>query len=282
MKLASFKVPSGSTYGVITDKGAIDIGKRMGTRAPTLRALIEADAIAEAGRIAAGTTPDYPLDSIQYLPVIPNPDKILCVGLNYEEHRVETGREKTENPAIFIRVPESQTGHGQPIIRPRESKMFDYEGEIAVIIGKPGRRISQADSWNHIVGYSCYNDGSVRDWQRHTVQWTAGKNFSWTGPFGPWMVTADEIPAGTKLTLVTRLNGKEMQRADTDMMIFKIPALIEYLSTVTTLLPGDVIVTGTPGGVGARRNPPVFMNPGDRVEVEIDKVGVLSNVVASD
>jgi len=281
MKLATFKTGGRVSYGAITDKGVVDLGKRLGERAPTLRALIAAGALEEAKKAAASTA-DYPLDAIEYLPVIPDPDKILCVGLNYEEHRVETGREKTENPAIFIRLRESQTGHGQPMVRPRESTSFDYEGEIAVIIGKPGRRIPQARAYEHIAGYSCYNDGSVRDYQRHTAQWTPGKNFSRTGPFGPWMVTSDDIPPGTVLTLVTRLNGKEMQRADTDMMIFKIPALIAYLSTFTTLLPGDVIVTGTPGGVGARRNPPVFMNPGDRVEVEIDKVGVLANTVTGD
>jgi 2-keto-4-pentenoate hydratase/2-oxohepta-3-ene-1,7-dioic acid hydratase in catechol pathway len=166
--------------------------------------------------------------------------------------------------------------------RPRESKMFDYEGEIAVIIGTGGRRIPEADSWKHIAGYACYNDGSVRDWQRHTVQWTAGKNFARTGPFGPWMVTADEIPPGTVLTLVTRLNGTEMQRATTEMMIFKIPRLINYISTFTELVPGDVIVTGTPGGVGSRRTPPVWMNPGDKVEIEVDKVGVLQNTITED
>jgi 2-keto-4-pentenoate hydratase/2-oxohepta-3-ene-1,7-dioic acid hydratase in catechol pathway len=166
--------------------------------------------------------------------------------------------------------------------RPRESKMFDYEGEIAVVIGLGGRRIPESDAWRHVVGYACYNDGSVRDWQRHTVQWTAGKNFARTGPFGPWMVTADEIPPGTVLTLVTRLNGTEMQRATTEMMIFTIPRLIDYISTFTELVPGDVIVTGTPGGVGSRRTPPVWMNPGDKVEIDVDKVGVLVNTISED
>src|SRR3989454_8782546 len=211
-----------------------------------------------------------------------NPGKIVCVGLNYEEHRQETGRDKTEQPALFLRLAESQVGHRQPILRPRESKNLDYEAEIAVIIGRAGRRISQKDSWDHIAGYSCYNDGSVRDWQRHTIQWTAGKNFASTGGFGPWMVSADEIPAGTLLTLSCRLNGERMQHATTEQMIFRIPKLIEYISSFTTLAPGDVIVTGTPGGVGARRNPPVWMKPGDKVEIEIDKVGVLVNSIADD
>jgi 2-keto-4-pentenoate hydratase/2-oxohepta-3-ene-1,7-dioic acid hydratase in catechol pathway len=173
-------------------------------------------------------------------------------------------------------------GHKQPILRPRESKNLDYEAEIAVIIGAAGRRISQKDAWSHIAGYSCYNDGSVRDWQRHTVQWTAGKNFARTGGFGPWMVTADEIPPGTQMTLSCRLNGERMQHASTEQMIFKIPKIIEYVSTWTTLVPGDVIVTGTPGGVGARRTPPVWMKPGDKVEVEIDKVGILENTIGED
>jgi 2-keto-4-pentenoate hydratase/2-oxohepta-3-ene-1,7-dioic acid hydratase in catechol pathway len=219
---------------------------------------------------------------VTWLPVIPDPGKIVCVGLNYEEHRQETGRDKTEQPALFLRLAESQVGHRQPILRPRESKNLDYEAEIAVIIGRAGRRISQKDSWDHIAGYSCYNDGSVRDWQRHTIQWTAGKNFARTGGFGPWMVSADEIPAGALLTLSCRLNGERMQHATTEQMIFKIPKLIEYISTFTTLVPGDVIVTGTPGGVGARRNPPVWMKPGDTVEIEIDKVGVLVNSIADD
>ena len=157
---------------------------------------------------------------------------------------------------------------------------LDFEAEIAVIIGKAGRRITQEKAWGHIAGYSCYNEGSVRDWQRHTVQWTAGKNFAHTGAFGPWMVTADEIPPNTRMTLSCRLNGERMQHATTEQMIFKIPKIIEYVSTWTTLEPGDVLVTGTPGGVGARRTPPVWMKPGDKVEIEIDKVGILENSIA--
>jgi 2-keto-4-pentenoate hydratase/2-oxohepta-3-ene-1,7-dioic acid hydratase in catechol pathway len=282
MKLASYLLDGRPSYGAVEGNGVIDLGRRIGAKYPDLRALITANALEEAKRAAAGQKPDTSFDSLTHLPVIPNPDKIVCVGLNYEEHRVETNRDKTENPALFLRVPGSQVGHRQPMPRPRESKMFDYEGEIAVIIGAGGRRIAESDAWRHIAGYACYNDGSVRDWQRHTVQWTAGKNFQRTGPFGPWMVTADEIPPGTVLTLVTRLNGAEMQRATTEMMIFKIPRLINYISTFTELLPGDVIVTGTPGGVGSRRTPPVWMNPGDKVEIEIDKVGVLQNTITED
>ena len=281
MRLASFRTAQGASYGAVTKQGIVDLGRRLGNRYSDLRTLLERNGLEEA-RKAAGATADYKESDVTWLPVIPNPGKIVCVGLNYEEHRQETGRDKTEQPALFLRLAESQVGHRQPILRPRESKNLDYEAEIAVVIGRAGRRISQKDAWDHIAGYSCYNDGSVRDWQRHTIQWTAGKNFAGTGGFGPWMVSADEIPAGALLTLSCRLNGERMQHATTEQMIFKIPKLIEYISSFTTLAPGDVIVTGTPGGVGARRNPPVWMKPGDTVEIEIDKVGVLVNSIADD
>ena len=279
MRLATFQTSQRSSYGVVTDQGIVDLGRRLGNLYPDLKALIASHGFDEARKLATAA-PDFKESEITWLPVIPNPDKIICVGLNYEEHRVETGRDKTENPALFIRVAESQVGHKQPIPKPRESTNLDYEAEIAVIIGKSGRRIPQSQAWDHIAGYSCYNDGSVRDWQRHTVQWTAGKNFARTGGFGPWMVTADEIAPGTVLTLSCRLNGERMQHANTEQMIFKIPRLIEYISAFTPLEPGDVIVTGTPGGVGSRRTPPVWMKAGDKVEIEVDKVGVLENTIA--
>jgi len=281
MKLATFKTAQGASYGAVTGKGIVDLRRYLGNQYADLRTLLEGNALDQAKKYLS-EAPDYQPSDVTWLPVIPNPDKIVCVGLNYEEHRVESGRDKTEQPALFLRVAESQVGHRQPIVRPRESTHLDFEAEIAVVIGRTGRRISQKDSWSHIAGYSCYNDGSVRDWQRHTIQWTAGKNFVRTGAFGPWMVTADEIPPNTVLTLSCRLNGERMQHATTEQMIFKIPKLIEYISTFTTLLPGDVIVTGTPGGVGARRTPPVWMKPGDKVEIEIDKVGVLENTIGED
>jgi 2-keto-4-pentenoate hydratase/2-oxohepta-3-ene-1,7-dioic acid hydratase in catechol pathway len=281
MRLASFRTGRGPTYGIVGERGIVDLGARLGARYPDLRALIAADALDEARRLA-GAAPDVPLDGVAWLPVIPNPDKIVCVGLNYEEHRVETQRDRTDHPAVFLRVAESQVGHGEPILLPPESTQLDYEGEIAVVVGAPGRRIPEAGAWAHVLGYAPYNDGSIRDWQRHTVQWTAGKNFARTGGFGPWLATADEVPPGTVLELTTRLNGAVMQQATTDMLIHSIPRLIAYISTWTTLLPGDVIVTGTPGGVGARRNPPVWMKAGDVVEVEVSQVGVLRNVVAAE
>jgi 2-keto-4-pentenoate hydratase/2-oxohepta-3-ene-1,7-dioic acid hydratase in catechol pathway len=280
MRLATFRTAAqGASYGAVASKGIVDLRRYVGNQYPDLKTLIAGDGFSKIQQYLS-EAPDYQLSDVTWLPVIPNPDKIVCVGLNYEEHRVETGRDKTENPALFLRVAESQVGHRQPIVRPRESTHLDFEAEIAVIIGREGRRIAEKDSWQHIAGYSCYNDGSVRDWQRHTVQWTAGKNFARTGAFGPWLVSADEIPPNTVMTLSCRLNGERMQHATTEQMIFKIPQLIAYISTFTTLLPGDVIVTGTPGGVGARRNPPVWMKPGDKVEVEIDKVGILENSIA--
>jgi len=279
MKLSSYRTAQGASYGIVTAKGIVDLKRYLGNQYPDLKSLIAGNAFPQAVQYA-GAAPDYQASDVIWLPVIPNPDKIVCVGLNYQEHVAETGRDNTEQQAIFLRLPESQIGHKQPIVRPRESKNLDFEAEIAVIIGKAGRRISQKDAWSHIAGYSCYNDGSVRDWQRHTIQWTAGKNFAQTGGFGPWMVSADEITPGTTMTLSCRLNGERMQHASTEQMIFKIPKIIEYVSTWTTLVPGDVLVTGTPGGVGARRTPPIWMKPGDKVEIEIDKVGVLENSIA--
>ncbi|WP_321857337.1 fumarylacetoacetate hydrolase family protein [Paraburkholderia tropica] len=282
MKLVSFSTSHGPSFGVVRDNVIFDLGKRLDGRFADLKALIAADASTEAAQAIEGAHGDYTLPDVTLLPVIPNPGQIFCVGLNYAEHVKETNRETTEQPVIFMRLPASQVAHGQPMLRPPESQQFDYEGEIAVIIGRGGRRIPEADAWNHIAGYACYNDGSVRDWQRHTTQWGPGKNFYRTGAFGPWMVTGDEIEPNALMTLVTRLNGQEVQRATTEMLIHGIARQIAYLSTFTPLSAGDVIVTGTPGGVGARRNPPLFMKPGDVVEVEVDRIGVLSNPIADE
>jgi 2-keto-4-pentenoate hydratase/2-oxohepta-3-ene-1,7-dioic acid hydratase in catechol pathway len=282
MKFASFSTHQGPSFGIVRDGRVFDLGKRLDGGYPDLKALIAADAFGEAAKAAKGSEGDYALSEVTLLPVIPNPEQIFCVGLNYAEHVKETNRETTEQPVIFMRLPASQVGHGQAMLRPPESQQFDYEGEIAVIIGRGGRRIAEADAWNHIAGYACYNDGSVRDWQRHTTQWGPGKNFYRTGAFGPWMVTSDEIEPNALMTLVTRLNGHEVQRATTQMLIHGIAKQIAYLSTFTPLAPGDVIVTGTPGGVGAKRNPPLFMKPGDVVEVEVDRIGVLSNPIADE
>jgi 2-keto-4-pentenoate hydratase/2-oxohepta-3-ene-1,7-dioic acid hydratase in catechol pathway len=282
MKLVSFERQGRAGFGVVVGDGVIDLGAALGGRHADLKALLAADALAEAATVAAQRQPDFALAEATLLPVIPEPGKIWCCGLNYHEHVQETQREVTEQPTFFLRVADSQVGHGQPILRPRESEQLDYEAEIAVIIGRRGHRIAESDVAAHVAGYACYNDGSVRDWQRHTSQWVPGKNFWRTGGFGPWMVTADEIPFGTTMTLVTRLNGQEMQRATTDMMIHSIARQIAYVSTIAPLQPGDVIVTGTPGGVGARRKPPVWMKAGDVVEIDVDRIGVLRNPIADD
>ncbi|MEJ8814347.1 fumarylacetoacetate hydrolase family protein [Variovorax ureilyticus] len=282
MKLISFLLHGKPTFGAATDGKVLDLGPHFAGRAADLRALIAADLLQEADSFAKSQAATLPLSDLELLPVIPNPGKIVCVGLNYGEHVRETGREVTEKPALFLRVADSQVAHGQDIVLPPESGRLDYEGEIAIVIGKGGRRISQADAWEHIAGYACYNDGSIRDWQTATTQWTAGKNFWRTGGFGPWMVTRDVIADDKVMTLVTRLNGQEMQRTTTDKMIHSIPAQIAHISAFTPLEPGDVIVTGTPGGVGAKRNPPVWMKAGDVVEIEVDAIGVLRNGVRAE
>jgi 2-keto-4-pentenoate hydratase/2-oxohepta-3-ene-1,7-dioic acid hydratase in catechol pathway len=278
VKFTSYQHQGQPGWGVATEAGILPL---QSAQYPTLLSALQAGKLDE---IAATPTaaPALPLDAIAFLPVIPAPGKIFCVGHNYEAHRIETQRDPTQHPLLFMRVAESQTAHRQSILMPAESTQLDYEGEIAVIIGKAGRRIREADAWAHVAGYSAYNDGSVRDWQKHTLQFTAGKNFSGTGSFGPWMVTRGEIADGEELTLETRLNGQVMQHTTTASMIFSIPVLIEYISAFTSLQPGDVIVTGTPGGVGVKRTPPVWMKPGDQVEVEVSKVGVLFNTIAAD
>ncbi len=279
MKFLSYSFQNQASWGLATDTGVVSL---FSAQTPTLRSALVAGVLEKLGASAQGQADTCSLAQIQYLPVITDPGKIICIGHNYEEHRVETERDKTENPTVFLRVADSQTGHLQPLLMPPESDHFDYEGEIAVVIGKGGRRIARDHAWEHVAGYSAYNDGSVRDWQRHTTQFTPGKNFVGTGAFGPVLVTRGEISDGEELNLTTRLNGQVMQHATTAMMIFPIPRLIEYVSIFTTLAPGDVIVSGTPGGVGARRKPPVWMKEGDLVEIEVSKIGVLSNRVAKE
>lgn len=276
MKFLSYSHQGQASWGLATDTGVVSLGS---ANYPTLRSALADGMLEKLGAAAQGQPDTCTLAQITYLPVITDPGKIICIGHNYEEHRVETERDKTENPTVFLRVADSQTGHLQPLLMPPESDHFDYEGEIAVVIGKGGRRIARDQAWEHVAGYSAYNDGSVRDWQRHTTQFTPGKNFVGTGAFGPILVTRGEIADGEELSLTTRLNGQVMQQATTAMLIFPIPRLIEYVSTFTTLAPGDVIVSGTPGGVGARRQPPVWMKEGDLVEIEVSKIGVLRNRV---
>ena len=281
MKLASFLADGAPSWGIVENDAIVDVGAVLRSRLPDLKSAIAAGALSSLQQHASAA-PRRPLASITWLPVIPNPDKILCIGLNYETHRKETGRSEVENPTVFARYSNSQTAHGRDLLRPHVSSDFDYEGELAVIIGTPGRYISKADALNHVAGYGCYNDGSVRDWQRHTHQFTPGKNFPETGAFGPWMVTPDEMGALGPQRLQTRVNGQVVQDAFLDQMIFDVPRQIEYCSAFTRLEPGDVIATGTPAGVGARREPPLWLKPGHTVEVEIDGVGLLRNGIADE
>jgi 2-keto-4-pentenoate hydratase/2-oxohepta-3-ene-1,7-dioic acid hydratase in catechol pathway len=280
MKLASFIANNKSTYGVLAGNELLEPGDAFRARYPDLRTAIAASVLGklESGEIAAS----YAVDSVQFLPLIPNPDKILCVGVNYRPHIEEMGREIPDHPVVFVRFPGSQTGHEQPVLRPQVSEMFDFEGELAIVIGRSARHVSRVDALDYIAGYCCFMDGSVRDWQKHTMQFTPGKNFDRSGSMGPWLVSSDEVPDPSILTLTTRVNGEDMQQGQLSELVFDIPALIEYCSTFTELLPGDVIATGTPGGVGAARTPPRWLKAGDSVEVDIPGVGLLANPVTDE
>jgi 2-keto-4-pentenoate hydratase/2-oxohepta-3-ene-1,7-dioic acid hydratase in catechol pathway len=275
MRLASFAHGRGEGFGVVAADHVIDLSGEV----PTLRAALSSwgiDGLRERAR-AGGRK--VPLHDIAWLPPITDPDKILCVGLNYHAHAKEAKMAVPERPSIFVRFASSQVGHQASVVRPRASPQFDYEAELAVVIGKPGRHISEAQAFDHVAGYSCFAENSVRDWQTHSRQATPGKNFERSGAFGPWLVTPDEAGPVEKMDVIGRLNGREMQRDSAANMIFSVPQQIAYLSTFTTLLPGDVIVTGTPAGVGFTRTPPVWLQPGDRFDVEVTGVGVLSNPV---
>jgi len=282
MKLISFEHHNTPAYGIVKGDDVLDLTPLLGTQAPDLKTLIAKDLLDAAAQAASSNKAPLKLSQLTLLPVIPNPGQLFCIGLNYGEHVRETGREITEVPTIFLRLPASQVGHGQDILRPAESNRLDYEAEIAIVIGKGGRRIQEAEAWDHIAGYSCYNDGSVRDWQVATSQWTPGKNFYKTGGFGPWLVTADEIAPNRVMRLQTILNGQVLQDTTTDKMIHSIPRQIAYISSFTPLSAGDVIVTGTPGGVGNKRTPQVFMKPGDTCEIVVDAIGTLRNGIRDD
>ncbi|WP_042716831.1 fumarylacetoacetate hydrolase family protein [Kosakonia cowanii] len=276
MKLASFVHQGIRSYGIVSAEGVVNLGQRLGDRYADLKALLAADdGLAQAARYSEEAA-DLRFDEIAFLPVIENPGKILCVGMNYAEKRKEFDQHNPA-PTLFVRFADSQTGHNAPVVKPRHSSEFDYEGELAVIIGKGGENIARETALSHVAGYSCYMDGSARDWQHSWF--TAGKNWRQTGAFGPWMTTADEIPDPHTLAIRTWLNGRMVQDDTTASMIHKVAELIEYISTFTSLTPGDVIITGSPGGVGKKRTPPLFMKAGDRIEVEIEKIGHLSNVI---
>ena len=281
MKLATFKREGRAGWGVVVADGIADTGTALAGRYDGIRAVLAADALGEVAA-AVADAPRIATDEVEWLPVLPDPGKILCIGLNYETHRQETGREATGHPAVFTRFADTQIGHDAPIIRPHVSTALDYEGELAIVIGRGGRYIARDEAMAHVAGYACYNDATLRDWQRHTIQFTPGKNFPGTGGFGPVLVTADEIADYRSLRIETRVNGETVQSAGLDQLIFDVPTLIEYCSSFTPLAPGDVIATGTPGGVGFKREPQLFLKPGDTVEVDIPGVGLLSNGVADE
>lgn len=281
VKLVSYRNKDKNGYGVVAGDGIIDLGSRFAAW-PTLDAALDAGGLASLADAASGRSADVALDAVTLLPPVSSPRKIICIGLNYRTHILETGRDTPTHPMLFSRYPDSLVGHGEAMLRPLVSEKYDFEGELAVVIGRTARHVAAEDALGYVAGYSCFNDGSVRDYQRQTTQFLAGKTFWRSGAFGPWLVTPDEVGDVAALTLETRLNGDVMQHAETSDLLFSVPDLIAFISRITPLDPGDVIATGTTGGIGAARKPPVWMKPGDRVEVEISNIGTLVNHIADE
>jgi 2-keto-4-pentenoate hydratase/2-oxohepta-3-ene-1,7-dioic acid hydratase in catechol pathway len=271
MKLLSFSAGGRDLFGAVVDDGVVTLNDRIGQ--PNLRAALAAGAMEDMRKAAREAKPDRKLAAIKFLPLIPQPNKILCAGVNYRAHAAEVGRELPKQPSMFVRFADTLVGHDGEMIRPKVSDNFDYEGELALVIGRPCRHVAPERALDHVAGYTIFVDGSVRDYQKFSV--TSGKNFPGTGPLGPWLVTTDEIPDPSKLVLTTRLNGQQVQHAPTSQLIYSIPQIIAFCSDFTALSPGDVIATGTPEGVGHGRKPPLWMKPGDTLEVEITGIGVL-------
>jgi 2-keto-4-pentenoate hydratase/2-oxohepta-3-ene-1,7-dioic acid hydratase in catechol pathway len=280
MKLASYLADGKPAFGAVVGDGVVTLNERLGGRYASLRDALAADALADMRKAAEGAKADCKLAGLRFLPAIPNPEKILCVGINYKSHAAEHGQDAPKLPNIFTRFVNTLVAHDGEMIRPRVSTSFDFEGELAVIIGRAGRHIAPENALAHVAGYTCFCDATVRDFTKYSL--SAAKNFLGTGPLGPWIVTADEIPDPTRLTLTTRLNGTVMQHSGTDMLIHSIPAIIAFCSVFTPLTPGDVIATGTPDGIGAKRSPPLWMKAGDVLEVEISSIGTLRNKIADE
>lgn len=284
MRLITFQHEDGHRLGLVSRDGVIDLTARTGHS--SIRAVLAADALDDL-RGFSHDRADLPLSSARLLPPIIDPHHFFCVGTNYLDHLTEVqaagiARPTPKAPALFVRFPETLVGHGGPLVCPKVSSSFDFEGELAVIIGKGGRYIGTDDALGHVAGYSCFNDGSVRDWQFHTSQVTSGKNFVSTGGFGPWMVTSDEIKDPQRLRLRTRVAGETLQDGNTADMIFSVAEIVSYASALLPLQPGDVIATGTPSGVGFSRQPARFVQPGETVEVEIEQIGILNNKMISE
>ena len=281
MRLLSYSRNGTESFGVMKDDGVVNLGGRV-ARARTLRELLAADLLDAARLVVEQHAPDHALDELHFLPTVPDAEKIVCIGVNYPERNAEyrDTSEQPKYPSVFMRTRESLVGHGEAIVRPPESEQLDYEGEIAIVIGKAGRRIAAERAAEHIAGFTIMNEGTLRDWVRHgKFNVTPGKNFARSGSMGPWLVTADELPSSRALRLRTRVNGEPRQDDTTARLMFPFHAIVQYLSTFMTLRPGDVISTGTPTGAGARFDPPRYLRPGDRVEVEVEGIGVLANVV---
>jgi 2-keto-4-pentenoate hydratase/2-oxohepta-3-ene-1,7-dioic acid hydratase in catechol pathway len=282
MRYASFSKPCGTlAFGALSPDGVWLCDLRDAELA-TLRAALAVWGPEELARRAQAATYDVPAADVRWLPPIVDPAKIICVGVNYAAHATEAGRDAPPYPSLFPRFADSFVGHLQPVQRPRLSQMFDYEAELAVVIGRAARHVSEADALHHVAGYCCMAENSVRDFQKHTGQVTAGKNFFESGAFGPWLTSADAVGDPARLEVIGRLNGQEMQRDSVGHMVFSIARIIAYISAFTPLAPGDVIATGTPSGVGAARKPPVFLRDGDLLEVEIPGIGLLRNPVVDE
>jgi 2-keto-4-pentenoate hydratase/2-oxohepta-3-ene-1,7-dioic acid hydratase in catechol pathway len=285
MKLITFERAGRASYGAVKDDGVVDLGARLGPEAPALIDMIGwSGALARARDMAAREAPDFALADVRLERPVPRPAKILCIGINYLDRNAEynDGTEQPKYPSVFLRTSASLVAHGEPLVRPPETQQLDYEGEIVLVIGKGGRRIPRAEAMEHVLGYTVANEGTVREWTRHgKFNVTQGKNFDRSGSIGPWIVTADAVPPGP-MRVITRVNGEERQNDTTDRLLFPFDFLVSYLSTFTALEPGDLILTGTPNGAGARFNPPRWLVPGDVVEVEVVGVGVLSNPVVGE
>lgn len=281
MRLVSFMSPAGPSWGIATDRGVFDMGRRLGREYATLRAALAADATGTRVAVPPDGPADLTMAALALLPPVPDPEKIICLGNNYRAHVLEAGGEIPRHPSLFIRLANTLVPSGGALIVPKLSHELDYEVELAVVIGRGGRHIARDAALGHVAGYTCFHDASVRDVQlQHSL--AAGKNFVGTGGCGPWIVTADEIPDPGHLNLWTRLNGVEMQNGNTSDLIFDVPAIIAYVSSFTPLSAGDIIATGTPQGVGFTRRPPVWLKPGDVVEVGVAQIGVLRNTVVAE
>ena len=281
MQLASFRDGATGTWGLVQGERVQLPPPDLHQRLPDLRQVLAAGVLHEIPALLAAV-PRRSLAGLRFDPVIPAPARIICVGINYLEHIHEMGREQPDYPTLFTRFPDSLVGHGEALVRPRLSTEYDYEGELAIVIGKSARYVQAAEALDHVAGYTCFFDGSVRDWQRHTTQFIPGKNFPATGGCGPWLVTTDEIPDPARLELKTRVNGEVLQAAPISDLCFDVRRIIEYCSSFCRLNPGDIIATGTPSGVGFARQPPRWLSPGDLVEVDISGIGILRHRVVSE